>query len=264
MTKKPETVNRENMIKRKDGLYYKKYARVPFTGTANKFHKNSQLMLRGNFIKGLAEGLWERYHDNGQLISTGYMCEWSEREERINEYLWSEDILIPNVEIISHRKPVATSEGTKDGFIHLLYKYPIFPKRNKDEIELSKEALVRCQNFINYMGFSDIYEMLGRSMKMPKFLGVIKKHKDIYKYEYKDDLLDLGILNDLFENNDSLYQDSIYQYEGWIDDSHWGYKDEGIEFKWHYPWFIHISDEGLKNCAQEVWGDFLSNYSAYF
>ena len=133
MTKKPETVNREDLIRRKDGLYYKKDAKVPFTGTANKFHKNGQLMLRGNFIKGLAEGLWERYHENGQLISAKYMCEWSEREERINEYLWSEDILIPNIEIISHRKPVATSEGTKDGFIHLLYKYPIFPKRNKEE-----------------------------------------------------------------------------------------------------------------------------------
>ena len=182
-----------------------------------------------------------------------------EREERIYDYIFSEDILIPNVEIISHRKPVATSEGQKNGFIHLLCKYPIFPKRNKEEIELSKEALVRCQDFINY----DYDEVMGRSMKMPILLGVIKKHKDIYKYEYKDDLPDLDILNDLFENNDSLYQDPIYQYEGWMDDSNWGYKDEGIEFKWHYPWFFHISDEGLKNCAQEIWSDFLNNYFDY-
>ena len=217
------------MIQRKNGLYYVKYARVPFTG------------------------VFENFYDNGQLISAKYMCECEEREEReerIYDYICSEDILIPNVGIISHRKPVATSEGTKNGFIHLLCKYPIFPKRNKEEIELSKEALVRYQDFINYD------EVMGRSMKMKIFLGVIKKHKDILKY--KDDLLDLDILNDLFENNDSLDQ-----YDGWMDDSNWGYKDEGIEFKWHYPWFFHISDEGLKNCAQEIWSDFLNNYFDY-
>ena len=208
-----------------------------------------------NYKNEKKDGLEEWFDENGQLISAKYMCECEEREEReerIYDYICSEDILIPNVGIISHRKPVATSEGTKNGFIHLLCKDPIFPKRNKEEIELSKEALVRYQDFINYD------EVMGRSMKMKIFLGVIKKHKDILKHEYKDDLLDLDILNDLFENNDSLYQ-----YDGWMDDSNWGYKDEGIEFKWHYPWFFHISDEGLKNCAQEIWSDFLNNYFDY-
>ena len=37
MTKKPETVNEVDLIKRKDGLYYKKYARAPFTGKREYF-----------------------------------------------------------------------------------------------------------------------------------------------------------------------------------------------------------------------------------
>ena len=237
-------------MKERTVLFTKKYARVPFTGTSKSFFLwggNGQTIYKDGDIES-----WKYYYENGQLISAKYMYECEEREERIYDYICSEDILIPNVGIISHRKPVATSEGTKNGFIHLLCKYPIFPKRNKEEIELSKEALVRYQDFINY----DYDEVTGRSMKMPILLGVIKKHKDILKY--KDDLLDLDILNDLFENNVSLYQ-----YDGWMDDSNWGYKDEGIEFKWHYPWFFHISDEGLKNCAQEIWSDFLNNYFDY-
>ena len=41
MTKKPETVNREDLNRRKDNLMYKKYARVPFTGVYESFHEVS-------------------------------------------------------------------------------------------------------------------------------------------------------------------------------------------------------------------------------
>ena len=67
MTKKPETVKEEDLIKRKDGLYYKKYARVPFTGAAKDFYENGQLKIRGNFKDGKEDGLGERFYENGQL-----------------------------------------------------------------------------------------------------------------------------------------------------------------------------------------------------
>ena len=106
MTKKPETVKQEDLIKREtvrddeiyeneeDGLVYDdENTQNPFTGTANKFHKNSQLMLRGNFIKGLAEGLWERYHDNGQLsFRTNYKN--GKREGLHEEYSKKNQLLL--------------------------------------------------------------------------------------------------------------------------------------------------------------------------
>ena len=50
MTKKPETVNQEDLIRRKDNLMYKKYARVPFTGISERFWENGQ--LKGKILKG--------------------------------------------------------------------------------------------------------------------------------------------------------------------------------------------------------------------
>jgi len=67
MTKKPETVNREDLNRRKDSLIYKKYARVPFTGVFESFHENGQLWERGNYIDGELDGLFEFFHKNGQL-----------------------------------------------------------------------------------------------------------------------------------------------------------------------------------------------------
>jgi antitoxin component YwqK of YwqJK toxin-antitoxin module len=56
-----ETIN--DLIVR-DGLYYKKFTDVPFTGkvTGKK---------QGQLKNGLKEGLWNYYHDNGQLHERG-------------------------------------------------------------------------------------------------------------------------------------------------------------------------------------------------
>tara|TARA_Y100000590_G_scaffold460513_1_gene619971 strand:- start:44 stop:595 length:552 start_codon:yes stop_codon:yes gene_type:complete len=89
MTKKPETVNEVDLIKRKDGLYYKKYARAPFTGKREYFQglylvieniKNGKLegLTEGfnedglctskvRYKNGKVEGLYESFHRNGQL-----------------------------------------------------------------------------------------------------------------------------------------------------------------------------------------------------
>ena len=69
MTKKPETVNREDLNRRKDSLIYKKYARVPFTGVFESFHENGQLESRYNCKNGKEDGTWKYFHEKGQLIS---------------------------------------------------------------------------------------------------------------------------------------------------------------------------------------------------
>jgi hypothetical protein len=72
----------------RDGLVYKKFTDVPFTGTATgeeqgsfkngkkdgpwiSYHKNGQLDSKGTRKNGKKDGPWVRYHDNGQLWFKG-------------------------------------------------------------------------------------------------------------------------------------------------------------------------------------------------
>ena len=80
MTKSSETVKEEDLIQRKDGLYYKKYAKVPFTGSMKIFRKvypngqsrvNSQTWKNINYKKGKPEGLYESFWLNGNLHFRG-------------------------------------------------------------------------------------------------------------------------------------------------------------------------------------------------
>ena len=80
MTKSSETVKEEDLIQRKDGLYYKKYAKVPFTGSMKIFRKvypngqsrvNSQTWKNINYKKGKPEGLFESFWLNGNLRFRG-------------------------------------------------------------------------------------------------------------------------------------------------------------------------------------------------
>jgi antitoxin component YwqK of YwqJK toxin-antitoxin module len=52
-----------DLVKR-DGLYYKKFSQVPFTG---KTTGKSQ----GSFKNGKRDGAWVSYHENGQLDYKG-------------------------------------------------------------------------------------------------------------------------------------------------------------------------------------------------
>jgi len=71
-----------------DGLYYKKFTDVPFTGdiTGKKkgsfkngkkdgswisYHENGQLEFEGNYKNDKKEGSWVRYWDDGQLKFKG-------------------------------------------------------------------------------------------------------------------------------------------------------------------------------------------------
>lgn len=72
----------------RDGLYYKKFSDVPFSGKVNDSHKGlirngkkegawiryfvgGQLHYRGNYKNGKMEGEWITYHRKGQLNSKG-------------------------------------------------------------------------------------------------------------------------------------------------------------------------------------------------
>ena len=68
MTKKPETVKEEDLIKRKDGLYYKKYARVPFTGILEELPDGSRMIWKHNFKNGKLHGPSEGCGQNGHLL----------------------------------------------------------------------------------------------------------------------------------------------------------------------------------------------------
>jgi antitoxin component YwqK of YwqJK toxin-antitoxin module len=78
----------DDLVKR-DGLYYKKFNNVPFTGTIDGkiqgsfkngkrngswiiYWDNGQLRSKGDYKNGMYDGSWIKYGDNGQLRSKGH------------------------------------------------------------------------------------------------------------------------------------------------------------------------------------------------
>ena len=72
----------------RDGIHYKKFSNVPFNGEVKgifqgrlkngkeeglwvKYHDNGQLWSKGEYKNGKKEGSWVLYWDNGQLHDTG-------------------------------------------------------------------------------------------------------------------------------------------------------------------------------------------------
>ena len=80
-------VKLEDLVKT-DGLFYKKFSDVPFTGKVTgkyqgsfkegkpdgpgvSYHKNGRIFQKGIFRDGKKDGPWVKYHDNGKLWSKG-------------------------------------------------------------------------------------------------------------------------------------------------------------------------------------------------
>ena len=78
-----EEVTRDDLVER-DGIYYKKFADVPFTGKVTgqgqgqikdgvrdgpwvEYHDNGQLSSKGDYKSGKKEGSWVTYDENGEL-----------------------------------------------------------------------------------------------------------------------------------------------------------------------------------------------------
>ena len=78
----------DDLVER-DGLYYKKFTDVPFTGEVEgkkhqgfvkdgkrvgswvEYHDNGQLASKGAFENGRKKGPWVKYYKNGQLKTKG-------------------------------------------------------------------------------------------------------------------------------------------------------------------------------------------------
>jgi len=75
-------------VVKRDGIYYKKYSDVPFSGKITgsfkglikngmregawfRYYSNGQLDFKGNYKNGKEEGAWVLYWKNGQLSSKG-------------------------------------------------------------------------------------------------------------------------------------------------------------------------------------------------
>ena len=58
----------DDLVKR-DGLYYKNFTDVPFTGKIVDYHPNGQLRKKETHKDGKKDGLWVFYGENGQLLS---------------------------------------------------------------------------------------------------------------------------------------------------------------------------------------------------
>ena len=82
-----EEVTLDDLVER-DGIHYKKFSTVPFTGKVTGktqgsfrngkeeglwvgYHDNGQLWYKGTYKDGKSEGPWVSYHDNGQLSLKG-------------------------------------------------------------------------------------------------------------------------------------------------------------------------------------------------
>ena len=66
-----ETISFKDLVYR-NGLYYKKFTDVPFTGKEETYFKSGQLLNTGYYKDGKQHGLWLSYHNNGQLEYKGH------------------------------------------------------------------------------------------------------------------------------------------------------------------------------------------------
>jgi len=164
-----------------------------------------------------------------------------------------QDILIPNIEVISHIKPSKGLLKKDQGFINFLWKYPVFPKRNKEELQFSKEALNWYEEFYELLLLEVCY--------IDVFTGPLGgiTFEDQKKWRYKKSLGSVHRLKDSEYFNDvySFYEESIYCFDGWYEDSDYDFTDDGIDFEWSYPPYFTIFDDGLKNFSQRLWRHFL-------
>jgi len=67
--KKTESINGFYLHRRKDGLFYKKHAKQPFTGLALTYGEKGQLICRTHFKDGQRHGLTEGFkQEDGKLL----------------------------------------------------------------------------------------------------------------------------------------------------------------------------------------------------
>ena len=63
-------INHDDLVER-GGLWYEKFASVPFTGSVYTEYTKGKRVKNGELVGGLMEGIFEIYYENGQLTSKG-------------------------------------------------------------------------------------------------------------------------------------------------------------------------------------------------
>jgi len=150
MINKPEIV-KEDLIQKKNGLFYKKNERVPLTGAKERFYENGQLKYKGNFKDGKQVGLWKFYYDAGQLSSKGVFkngkpdgliekyYENGQLRRKIN--FKEGQIADQLIELLDEDGRIIERENYKDGLKHGIYERYDIDKRKKYD---SKRLMFRC------------------------------------------------------------------------------------------------------------------------
>ena len=110
------SVSYDDLVER-DGVYYKKFSDVPFSGKVTEIYKgsikngkregawisyydNGQLDFKGNYKNGKREGAWISYWSNGQLRYKGNYKngkeegEWIDYERVLRDGAWVRRVLI--------------------------------------------------------------------------------------------------------------------------------------------------------------------------
>ena len=86
------SVSYDDLVER-DGVYYKKFSDVPFSGKVTEIYK-------GSIKNGKREGAWISYYDNGQLDFKGNYKngkeegEWIDYERVLRDGAWVRRVLI--------------------------------------------------------------------------------------------------------------------------------------------------------------------------
>ncbi len=67
MNEETPKISPDDLVQR-EGLYYKKFTNIPFTGSAEEYSPNGQLFEIRPYKDGKLDGLWKMYYTNGQLF----------------------------------------------------------------------------------------------------------------------------------------------------------------------------------------------------
>jgi len=145
MPKKPETVKEEGLTIRKNGLYYKKYARKPFTGTSLSYPHDPgrdayNLSKREHYIDGFFTGISAIHHERG-LFNEIHMVEHSDLKWDEGKF-FKKRIILGDPEMVADNNSDFGPGCEEDYFIDA--EIPYFPdKVTAGWLEPAKDYLER-------------------------------------------------------------------------------------------------------------------------
>jgi len=102
-SEKKKSIQMDEVVKR-DGIFYRKFSNIPFTGHIESYHTNGQLKIIGDFSDGKKVGNWVEYYISGIKKSEGHFANGKK------DGAWVYYFLNANI-----REKQLFIEGNKDG-----------------------------------------------------------------------------------------------------------------------------------------------------